>query len=111
MDRELTAQDRLKIAEKERLKALHSETYQVNLQLQEWPCIIRITYANHKSERIIRVEEMNSDKVTSSCQFKGRSAQGNGCGWLKELKQAIQGMKPKDWEHNAQFIDGHYEKH
>jgi hypothetical protein len=101
-----------KEAEKERLKALHSEPYQVVIQLEGFPLPVRLTYLKEKSDRIIQIEELDSlERPETSCSFKGKSSIGTGCSYLKELKQAIQGMRPKDWHQNTQLITSYYKKH
>ena len=108
----MTNLEQAKANEKERIKTLHEEPFQVNLQLEGWPHIVRITYAKEKSDRILQLEELNAaEAIETSCTFKGRSSSGTGCDYLKVLKQAIQGMKPKDWYLNPQYIDSHYKQY
>jgi len=100
------------LAEKERLKIFHSEPFQVVLKLQDWPLAIRITYSKEKSDKILEIEEIDSlERPETSCKFKGKSSMGTGCQYLKELKQAIQGMKAKDWSNNPQHIISYYKQH
>jgi hypothetical protein len=104
--------ENFKLAEKERLKLLHSEPFQVVVKLQGFPLAVRITYAKEKSDRILEIEELDSlEQPQTSCKFKGRSSIGTGCAYLKELKQAIQGMKAKDWHLNNQHIISYYKQH
>jgi hypothetical protein len=101
-----------KLAEKERLKIFHSEPFQVVLKLQDWPLAIRITYSKEKSDKILEIEELDAaERIETSCRFKGRSAIGDGCDYLKKLKQAITGIRPKDWKINHQYKTSYYKQH
>jgi len=101
-----------KLAEKERIKALHSEQVQVVVKLQDWPLLVRITYNKIAGDRILEIEELGPNETPeTSCKFKGRSSTGTGCAYLKELKQAIQGVKIKDWKVNNQYITSYYKQH
>lgn len=84
--------------------------YVVLLKLSQTPFTTRLTYDNKNSARIIQIEELDASEVTKySCKFKGRSSTGNGCEWLKEIKKAFTGMKPKEWIQNEDvYIDSHY---
>jgi hypothetical protein len=56
-----------KLAEKERLKKLHSEPVQVVVSLQDWPLLVRITY--NKLQRNERNESYANRN--RSGQFRG----------------------------------------
>jgi hypothetical protein len=101
-----------KLAEKERLKKLHSEPVQVVVNLQDWPLPVRITYNKLSGDRILEIEELGpNDQQETSCKFRGRSSMGTGCDYLKELKRAIQGIKIKDWKKNKQYKTSYYKQH
>lgn len=93
-------------------KALHNEAYQVIIQPQEYPYMLRLTYSKHRGGRIIMVEELDSTEgVITSCTFKGRSSTGDGCEWLKPLKQAYSTMKTQDWLNSGLWIDEHFQQY
>ena len=59
---------------------------------------------------MVEMNELTVDEaVITSCRFKG--SKGLGCHWMKDMKKAFQGMKPKDWLFNDCFLDGHYKIH
>lgn len=99
-------------AEKDRLKTLRSEQYQVVLQPENYPYLLRLTYDKYKGSKIIEIEELNhQEKLLTSCKFKGKSSTGTGCEYLKEIKIAYSSMKSHDWTGNSIWFDEYYKKH
>ena len=97
---------------KEKSKRLKAEPYQVVVLLKFMPNPCRITYSNSKSNKVTKIEELDSlELIKTSCTFRGRSHTGQCSEDIIELKVLAQQLKPSDWVGNECWIDSYYLNH
>lgn len=93
---------------------LKDEPYQVVIKMGEIPYYTRLTYSKKNQGRIIEIEEISiegNESVLHNCKFKGKSTQGDGCSYMKELRTLANDMKVSDWSKNEAIYKEEYYKH